>query len=181
MQEACYCGRVGQIEDRKPASDDGRDALERPRCVYLDHLSWLRGPARETERKEAYMTKPNAKNAALAALTAVALALVLAGCGAGTSGEDPAEEAARAGAPKQGSSPHTGDYAGKVEAPKSSWPWWWTKRTAPSHTSTTERRTDSHVGRVVHRGCGRRRLPRPHERGRSAPRGEGRHRWGGRP
>jgi cytochrome c556 len=61
------------------------------------------------------MTKPNAKNAALAALTAVALALVLAGCGAGTSGEDPAEEAARAGAPKQGSSPHTGDYAGKVE------------------------------------------------------------------
>jgi len=115
VQEACYCGRVGQIEDRKPASDDGRDALKRPRCVYLDHLSWLRGPARKTERKEAYMTKPNAKNAALAALTAVALALVLAGCGAGTSGEDPADEAAWAGAPKQGSSPHTGDYAGKVE------------------------------------------------------------------
>jgi hypothetical protein len=178
VQEACYCGRVGQIEDRKPASDDGRDALKRPRCVYLDHLSWLRGPARKTERKEAYMTKPNARNAVLTALTAAALALVLAGCGAGTSGEDPAEEAARAGAPKQGSSPTWTTTPARLRAPKSSWPWWWTKRTAPSPTSATEGWTDRHTGRVVHRGRGRRRLPRPHERGRSAPRGEGRHRRG---
>ncbi len=42
MQEACYCGRTGEIEDREPVIDgDGRAALECPRCGHLDHLSWL--------------------------------------------------------------------------------------------------------------------------------------------
>lgn len=45
MQEACYCGRTGEIEDREPVIDgDGRAALECPRCGHLDHLSWLQNP-----------------------------------------------------------------------------------------------------------------------------------------
>ena len=45
MQEACYCGRTGELEDRKPVTDgDGREALECPRCGHLDHLSWLQDP-----------------------------------------------------------------------------------------------------------------------------------------
>ncbi len=47
MQEACYCGRVGEVEDREPVTDaDGREALRCPSeaCGHLDHLSWLRDP-----------------------------------------------------------------------------------------------------------------------------------------
>jgi hypothetical protein len=45
MQEACYCGRTGELEDREPVTDgDGRQALECPRCGHLDHLSWLSDP-----------------------------------------------------------------------------------------------------------------------------------------
>jgi hypothetical protein len=42
MLETCYCGRTGELEDRKPViDDDGREALECPRCGHMDHLSWL--------------------------------------------------------------------------------------------------------------------------------------------
>ena len=45
MLETCYCGRTGELEDRKPVIDeDGREALECPRCGHLDHLSWLQDP-----------------------------------------------------------------------------------------------------------------------------------------
>jgi hypothetical protein len=45
MVETCYCGRTGELEDRKPViDDDGREALACPRCGHLDHLSWLQEP-----------------------------------------------------------------------------------------------------------------------------------------
>jgi hypothetical protein len=45
MLETCYCGRTGELEDRNLVSDDdGREALECPRCGHLDHLSWLQEP-----------------------------------------------------------------------------------------------------------------------------------------
>jgi hypothetical protein len=45
MLETCYCGRTGELEDRYLVSDDdGRKALECPRCGHLDHLSWLQEP-----------------------------------------------------------------------------------------------------------------------------------------
>ena len=45
MLETCYCGRTGELEDRNLVSDDdGREALECPRCGHLDHLSWLGDP-----------------------------------------------------------------------------------------------------------------------------------------
>ena len=47
MQEVCYCGRAGEVEERKPVTDsDGRAALECPECGHLDHLSWLPEDAR---------------------------------------------------------------------------------------------------------------------------------------
>ena len=45
MLETCYCGRTGELEDRKPViDDDGREALECPRFGHMDHLSWLQDP-----------------------------------------------------------------------------------------------------------------------------------------
>ena len=48
MVETCYCGRTGNVEDRRPVRDgDGREALECPECGHLDHLSWLSAEARD--------------------------------------------------------------------------------------------------------------------------------------
>jgi hypothetical protein len=48
MQEACYCGRTGEVEDRKPIADDeGAEALECRGCGHLEHLRWLPAEARE--------------------------------------------------------------------------------------------------------------------------------------
>ena len=48
MREVCYCGRVGEVEERKLVTDgDGREALKCPECAHLDHLSWLPTDARE--------------------------------------------------------------------------------------------------------------------------------------
>lgn len=42
MQEACYCGRSGDIRDRFPVWDsDGRRALECLACGHTDYLEWL--------------------------------------------------------------------------------------------------------------------------------------------
>ena len=42
MQEACYCGRSGDISDREPVLDsDGRRALKCPDCGHTDYLNWL--------------------------------------------------------------------------------------------------------------------------------------------
>jgi hypothetical protein len=44
MKEACYCGRVGEIEDREPILVDGGIwALRCPidACGHVDRLAWL--------------------------------------------------------------------------------------------------------------------------------------------
>ena len=54
MRETCYCGRTGEIEDRKAVrDDDGREALQCPDCGHLDHLSWLPPEARDRTIAEA--------------------------------------------------------------------------------------------------------------------------------
>lgn len=47
MQEVCYCGRVGEVEDREPVTDAyGRETLRCPNdaCGHLDDLSWVLDP-----------------------------------------------------------------------------------------------------------------------------------------
>jgi hypothetical protein len=47
MKEACFCGRVGETEDRDPIlKDDGQTALRWPECGHLDDLLWLSADAR---------------------------------------------------------------------------------------------------------------------------------------
>ena len=42
MREACFCGRVGEIENREPfTSGNGDRALRCSGCGHLDHLRWL--------------------------------------------------------------------------------------------------------------------------------------------
>ncbi len=42
MRETCYCGRSGEVQERKPITDThGIEALECPKCGHLDYLSWL--------------------------------------------------------------------------------------------------------------------------------------------
>lgn len=42
MQEACYCGRVGELEERKPILlDGGIWALRCEACGRVDRLEWL--------------------------------------------------------------------------------------------------------------------------------------------
>ena len=54
MLEACYCGRVGEVEDREPVLRDGRtEALRCPRCGRLDPLPWLDAAARHSVFDEA--------------------------------------------------------------------------------------------------------------------------------
>jgi len=57
VRESCYCGRVGESEDREPVLRDGRtEALRCPRCGHLDPLPCLDADARlkmfeEAERR----------------------------------------------------------------------------------------------------------------------------------
>ncbi len=57
MRESCYCGRVGEVEDRETVWRDGRtEALRCPRCGHLDPLPYLDADARrevfgEAERR----------------------------------------------------------------------------------------------------------------------------------
>ena len=54
MREACYCGRVGEVEDREPVWRDGRtEALRCPRCGHLDPLPCLDAVARRAVFEEA--------------------------------------------------------------------------------------------------------------------------------
>lgn len=42
MKESCYCGRVGEIEDREPVPDGkGKRVLRCPECGHVDDLRWL--------------------------------------------------------------------------------------------------------------------------------------------
>ena len=57
MRASCYCGRVGEVEDREPVWRDCRtEALRCPRCGHLDPLPYLdadarRGVFEESERR----------------------------------------------------------------------------------------------------------------------------------
>lgn len=61
MLENCYCGRMGEIEDREPVvtSDDGR-TLMCPDCGHLDSLDWLPEEARSLLFEEAERRQPTA-------------------------------------------------------------------------------------------------------------------------
>jgi hypothetical protein len=42
MQEVCYCGHRGDLEDRLPIVDErGQGALRCQECGHVDHLPWL--------------------------------------------------------------------------------------------------------------------------------------------
>lgn len=42
MMEACYCGRSGELEDRKVVVDaECKEALQCRMCGHTDDLSWL--------------------------------------------------------------------------------------------------------------------------------------------
>ena len=56
MREGCYCGRVGEVEDREPVWRGGRtEALRCRRCGHLDALPYLDAARRsvfgEAERR----------------------------------------------------------------------------------------------------------------------------------
>ena len=56
MQQACYCGRVGQIEELQPILLDaagGERALRCTCCGYVDYLQWLSKEAQELVFEEA--------------------------------------------------------------------------------------------------------------------------------
>ncbi len=54
MRESCYCGRVGDVEDRAPVWRNGRtEALRCPRCGHLDPLPYLDDAARHEVFEEA--------------------------------------------------------------------------------------------------------------------------------
>ena len=54
MREACYCGRVGDMEDREPVLRDSRtEALRCPRCGHLDPLPQLDADDRRAVFEEA--------------------------------------------------------------------------------------------------------------------------------
>jgi hypothetical protein len=58
MRETCYCGKMGEIEDREPvATEESGQALRCPDCGHLDRLDWLPEEARryvfeEAERRQ---------------------------------------------------------------------------------------------------------------------------------
>ena len=58
MKESCFCGRVGELEDRTPVPDgDGHQALRCPKCGHLDRLESLSEAARRTVLEEVYGRK----------------------------------------------------------------------------------------------------------------------------
>ena len=58
MREACFCGRVGESEDRETVSLDGGERALRCKCGHLEWVAWLSGENRrevfeEAERRKA--------------------------------------------------------------------------------------------------------------------------------
>ena len=42
MKESCFCGRIGDVEERMPVLDaSGKRALACPNCGHPDYLEWL--------------------------------------------------------------------------------------------------------------------------------------------
>jgi uncharacterized C2H2 Zn-finger protein len=56
MKESCFCGRVGELEDRTPMFD-GYEVLRCPKCGHLDRLEWLAEDARRPVLEEAHGRK----------------------------------------------------------------------------------------------------------------------------
>ena len=56
MREVCFCGRVGEIEDREPVVADGVPTLRcrSEACGHLDRLDWLPRDALWPILKEAF-------------------------------------------------------------------------------------------------------------------------------
>ena len=53
MKESCFCGRVGDLEDRTPVKDgESYQALRYPKCGHLDRLEWLPEEARPSVLQE---------------------------------------------------------------------------------------------------------------------------------
>ena len=57
VREACFCGRVGEIEDRDPVSLDGGGRALRCECGHLERLAWLSSENREEVFEEAERRK----------------------------------------------------------------------------------------------------------------------------
>jgi hypothetical protein len=54
MQEECYCGYSGDLEDRLPIVDQrGQGALRCRKCGHVDHLLWLSEDGRRSILEEA--------------------------------------------------------------------------------------------------------------------------------
>jgi hypothetical protein len=55
MHEACFCGWVGELEDREPIYlGDGEYGLACQRCGHVDRLHYLGATARRTTLEEAW-------------------------------------------------------------------------------------------------------------------------------
>jgi hypothetical protein len=55
MREVCYCGRMGEVENRTPVLENGKRALLCPNeaCGHTDRLEWLPDEARSLAFEEA--------------------------------------------------------------------------------------------------------------------------------
>ena len=54
MREACFCGRIGEVEDREPVyTGDGEWGLACPEYGHLDCLPWLPEERRRQTLREA--------------------------------------------------------------------------------------------------------------------------------
>lgn len=55
MQEVCYCGRTGEVEDRIPVIEGEGGALRCPNeeCGHVDQLLWLSPENRRLAMEEA--------------------------------------------------------------------------------------------------------------------------------
>jgi len=54
MREICFCGLVGEVEDREPVIlEEDERALECPECGDIDRVIWLPAEARTDVFEEA--------------------------------------------------------------------------------------------------------------------------------
>ena len=56
MRETCFCGRIGEVEDREPVTTStGEPAMKCPdqACGHTDRLEWLPEAARRVVVEEA--------------------------------------------------------------------------------------------------------------------------------
>lgn len=68
MREACFCGRIGEVEDREPVTTaTGERALRCPdeACGHTDRLDWLPEDAKgllfeEADRRQRRRRRPSA-------------------------------------------------------------------------------------------------------------------------